>query len=118
MNIDWSKAPEGATHWAKDSRCYNTEGIQFYKLRPGKRYQYFNTTGEWVNGGRDSDAPSVVFFPVSKPRSETAEERLHLILNACTCINKQVEQYNVNIECSAAMRAVIEAMIDAGYRKP
>ena len=31
MNIDFSKKPEGATHWAEDQRCYSTGGIQYYR---------------------------------------------------------------------------------------
>lgn len=53
---------------------------------------------------------------VEEPSPE--EKRLHLIRNACSEIHQAVEHYNVSIDCSAAMRAVIEAMIDAGYRKP
>jgi hypothetical protein len=55
---------------------------------------------------------------VTVPKAPSAaEERLHKIRNACSTINSKVEQYNVSIDCSAAMRAVIEAMIDAGYHK-
>lgn len=36
---------------------------------------------------------------------------------ACSDISKIVEPYNTSIDCSAAIRATVEAMIDAGYRK-
>jgi hypothetical protein len=55
--------------------------------------------------------------PFRTPEQIAADERTHSILNACSAINSKVEQYNVSIDCSAAMRAVIEAMIDAGYHK-
>lgn len=30
--VDWSLAPEDATHFRHDSRCYSTGGIQYYRL--------------------------------------------------------------------------------------
>lgn len=39
MNIDWSKAPEGATHYREDWHCTSAGGIQYYKqLAKGWRY--------------------------------------------------------------------------------
>ena len=52
-----------------------------------------------------------------KPSTTASVERLHNIRNACTAINSQIEIYNVSIDCSAAMRATVEAMIDAGYHR-
>lgn len=54
--------------------------------------------------------------PVDVPGAPD-DRRLHQIRNACTVINKAVEPYNTSIDCSAAIRATVEAMIDAGYRK-
>lgn len=64
MNIDWSRAPEGATHWVADSRCYSTDGIQYYKLSPGQRYQFFNPSGEWVDGGSSKERPFSPCFAI------------------------------------------------------
>lgn len=55
--------------------------------------------------------------PIRTPEQIAADKRLHEIRNACTAINSKVSDYNINLDCSAAMRATIEAMIDAGYRK-
>lgn len=58
-----------------------------------------------------------IFRPIRTPEQIAADERLHQIRNACTAINKAVELYNTSIDCSAAICAAVEAMIDAGYRK-
>lgn len=55
--------------------------------------------------------------PILTLQQIAANKRLHEIRNACTTINSKIEQYNVSIDCSVAMRATLEAMIDAGYRK-
>ncbi len=109
MNIDWSKAPEGATHWAKDSRCYNTEGIKFYKLRPGKRYEFFSNRGEWVEGSLYKDAPSVVFFPLQNV-SVSSEERDRAVA--------EMVKDSVLEDGSAVWFANARKLYDAGYRKP
>ena len=57
------------------------------------------------------------FRPIRTAEQIAADERLHAISNACTSIAKIIEPYNLNLECSAAMRATVEAMIDAGYSK-
>jgi len=57
------------------------------------------------------------FRPLRTAEQIEADERLHKIKNACTDIAAKVEPWNEDIDCSQAMRAVIEAMIDAGYRK-
>jgi hypothetical protein len=57
------------------------------------------------------------FRQLRTPEQIAEYKRLHEIRNACTAINSKVADYNVNLDCSAAMRAAIEAMIDAGYRK-
>jgi len=57
------------------------------------------------------------FRPIRTPEQIAADERLHSIRNAITAINKSVEAYNESLVCSAAIRATVEAMVDAGYRK-
>lgn len=57
------------------------------------------------------------FRSVRTPEKIAADKRLHEIRNACTGINYKVEEFNANLDCSLAIRATIEAMIDAGYRK-
>lgn len=57
------------------------------------------------------------FRPIRTAEQIAEDERLHSIRNACTSIMKVIEPYNLNLECSAAMRATVEAMIDAGYSK-
>lgn len=180
--IDWSKAPEGTTHfspatddfvdlWAKfesGSWWYRSTGAKDWHVgpRPGKNETYVerpaawngeglppvgidcetlwsSTTGEYVAVrvvGHDEDRAVVrfissdrkgeygsdrqhndygypIFRPMRTPEQIAADERLHQTRNACTAINKAVEPYNTSIDCSAAIRATVEAMIDAGYRK-
>lgn len=67
---------------------------------------------------KSSYVKEMKFRPIRTPEQIAAEERLHKVRNACTNIAKDLERYNVSIDCSAAMRAAIEAMIDAGYRLP
>ncbi|MNE41370.1 hypothetical protein D3C80_1354380 [compost metagenome] len=61
---------------------------------------------------------AVYFRQIRTPEQIAADERLHKIRNACSDIAAKVEPWNNDIDCSHAMRAAIEAMIDAGYRKP
>lgn len=58
-NVDWSKAPEGATHWMPDSQ-YWQEG--FWK-REGDA-NYFFEGGEWVfSGAKPFGHPALVKRP-------------------------------------------------------
>lgn len=57
------------------------------------------------------------FRPIRTADQIAADERLHKIRNACSAISQATESYNLDINCSAAMRAVVEAMIDEGYSK-
>jgi hypothetical protein len=69
-----------------------------------------------AQGDGDSSG-NPIFRPVRTPEQIAADERLHSIRNALTRINKIVDQYNSSLDCSAAIRATVEAMIDAGYAK-
>lgn len=57
------------------------------------------------------------FRPIRTSEQIAADERLHAIRNALTAISKTLEQYNLDIDCSVAMRATVEAMVDAGYHR-
>lgn len=57
------------------------------------------------------------FRPVRTPEKIAADERLHKIRNACTTISKTLDRFKNDIPGGGAARAVIEAMIDAGYAK-
>jgi hypothetical protein len=84
--------------------------IAYHEIK-GKTYAWFSEDDGFY-------PPSVLEFrPIRTPEQIAAEERLHEILNACTDINYKVEEFNANLDCSLAIRATIEAMIDAGYRK-
>lgn len=179
MSIDWSKAPEGATHW--DSRG-NACSLGFMKpgLRAGE-WEYAGCGGHWVLYGLAdsklleamvprptpwsgeglppvgtvcevwdgaariwgkvevvfiSDLTVVVRFPCGNSFAEwardvrevdfrpirtheqiAAEERKEAVSTACVELYGALEQFNLSIDCSMAMRATVEAMIDAGYRK-
>lgn len=58
------------------------------------------------------------FRKIRTPEQIAASERGEAIKCACADIDKLVAAYNMSIDCSAAIRATIEAMIDKGYRKP
>ncbi len=107
--VKLSGKPEGATHYA----IYNG-GVNWYKL-DGKVW-LFRFNGDWHQ--LDSPAPQRDVIEIVEDPQDAADERLHLIKNACTDINKAVEPWNKSIDCSAAIRATVEAMIDSGYRKP
>lgn len=61
MEIDWSKAPEGATHYRKDGYCSSTGGVQYYKLdRAGWRY-WVETIG---HGWKECSQPCNGFLEI------------------------------------------------------
>jgi hypothetical protein len=45
MEIDWSKKPEGATHYRMEFRCRSTGGVQYYMLENGQWWYW----GEILN---------------------------------------------------------------------
>ncbi|MBG4728741.1 hypothetical protein I5F64_24885 [Pseudomonas aeruginosa] len=55
--------------------------------------------------------------PIRTPEQIAAEAREHEIRNACTSIARTLDRFKNDIPGGAAARAVIEAMIDAGYRR-
>lgn len=57
------------------------------------------------------------FRPVRTTEQIAADERLHKIRDACTAISKTLDRFKNDIPGGGAARAVIEAMIDAGYAK-
>lgn len=57
------------------------------------------------------------FRPIRTQEQIAADEREEAIKRACADIDKLVAAYNMSINCSAAIRATIEALHDAGYRK-
>ncbi len=58
-----------------------------------------------------------VFRPFRTPEQIKADERLHDIRNACNDIARTLDKFKNDIPGGSAARNVIEAMIDAGYRK-
>lgn len=60
---------------------------------------------------------SYKFRPILTPEQIAAEERKQLQLLACADIEADLAQYNTSIDCSAAIRATVDAMIAARYRK-
>ncbi|WP_368373394.1 hypothetical protein AB3W22_15760 [Pseudomonas aeruginosa] len=59
----------------------------------------------------------MLFRPIRTPEQIAAEAREHEIRNACTSIARTLDRFKNDIPGGAAARAVIEAMIDAGYRR-
>ena len=64
------------------------------------------------------DVTRMAFRQIRTPEQIAADERDEAIKRACEDIDKLVAAYNMSIDCSAAIRATIEAMIDKGYSKP
>ena len=171
--IDWSKAPEGATHYWRAKNTFYTEiKGEFYfaetpqtgavnsprgwiaslEKRPttqpawsGEGLPPVGVVCEWeheTNKGcwRKAEIKyigsayvivadfagieqhyylrNMQFRPIRTPEQIAAEEREAAIKEACYEIEGKVEPYNTRLDCSAAIRATIEAMLDAGYRKP
>ena len=58
----------------------------------------------------------LLFRKIRTPEQIAADEREHGIRNACTDISKALSELHEAEEPTAV--AIIEAMIDAGYRKP
>lgn len=119
MNIDWSKAPEGATH--KDLK-YAPNGFWYkFDFKNDTAAYCLHGGSEWVPSGRaseynDGSLDDMEVRPEDVAKS-AADERLRQIRNASTAINLKIRAYNINLGCSVAIRATIEAMIDVGYRK-
>lgn len=67
--------------------------------------------------GYSGDRRIELFRPIRTPEQIVADRRLQDIADALTATSKSVDPWNVDINCSSAIRATVEAMIDAGYRK-
>ena len=175
--IDWSKAPEWATHaleklhepdrnlvyWSffvdgehrvePNGLWYHPDGYRIIQSRPTTpswsgeglppvgtvcelrvhkltewsaakiEFAYRNViVWDWVgepavNGLCTAYAHDVEFRPIRTTEQIEADEREAAIERACSDIEKQMEGFNVQLSYSLAIRATIEAMIDAGYRK-
>ena len=59
----------------------------------------------------------IQFRPIRTLEQIAADERKALIKEAIDLIAVSVAPYNESLPCSVAMRAVVEAMISANYRK-
>lgn len=71
------------------------------------------------NGGtRVAASIAENFRAIRTPEQIAADERLHAIRNVLTELCAGLEKFNVNVDCSHAIAATVEAMHDAGYRKP
>ncbi|WP_312272265.1 hypothetical protein [Pseudomonas sp.] len=57
------------------------------------------------------------FRPIGTPEQIAAEERDKAIKKMLGDIKEVTDKVNVNIDCSIAIRSVVEAILDAGYRK-
>lgn len=180
MNIDWSKAPEQATHFSparpgflpafwridgasrSDSWVILEDGTVDYYANAGISPETRKTLiprpvmVEWNGEGNppagtvcelqlsqqkiwrlanvlySSDEFCVVkigereachrtdnctFRPLRTAEQIAADERAALIKEACADIETAVAPYNETIDCSAAIRATVEAMLASGYRK-
>lgn len=122
MNTDWDGKglpPVGAKLEAKNHRHGRTDKKWCVcEVLFSSKYYVILKSDEFIGQDEAVCLPSdLEFRPLKTKEQRDAEKRLHEIRNACTAINSKVADYNANLDCSAAMRATIEAMIDAGYRK-
>ena len=62
-------------------------------------------------------SPANEFRPLRTPEQIAAEERLHNVRNACSAIADTLDDLRGKTKVERAALAVVEAMIDAGYRK-
>lgn len=97
MNIDWSKAPEGTTHYipetARHFACWAKSG---FTMREG-------TQTEWVEfGGADEE----IFRKRALPRPEDIDVMVKTI---SALVGSSVYEGDVRLVCAAVR--------DAGYRK-
>jgi hypothetical protein len=126
MNIDWDGKglpPVGIkcdTLWSSTTGEYvQVKVLAHDEDRAVVRFVTGSRKGEYDSDTQHSQygATLPIFRPIRTPEQIAADQRLHAIRNACTAINSRIAEYNINLDCSVAMRATVEAMIDAGYRK-
>lgn len=177
VEIDWSKAPEGATHYAGDDGARNKwlkvkpsgsvfhhDGHSWIKYPEGSPFRESHLRGsiarpeiaEWNGEGlppagtvceawhmgseqgvvevrysgecmvlwsvsrkheQCSASQNYTFKVLRTPEQMAEEERLHNVRNACTDISRTLDDLRGRTKVERAALAVIEAMIDAGYRK-
>lgn len=110
MNIDWSKAPEGATHYKEDWHCTSTGGVQYYKL-VRENWTYWGETFRkgWILCAQ----PIPGFYAV--PEKHLPPYNAGLRDKACD------EMFGVILSLPEDRRHnrsdICEALYDAGYRK-
>lgn len=93
-DFDWSL---NGKSWESGTMLFN-DGITCliaHREYPASRWHY------------KCDDPDLSFRPLQSERDRWIED-------ACKKLDDEVAKYNVNIECSAAIRATIEAIYDAG----
>ncbi|MNE48886.1 hypothetical protein D3C80_1433760 [compost metagenome] len=103
MNIDWSKAPEGATH-------YNKANEMFYRFSPQAEF--------WSGGYREwteAAAPTPEHYQGDEWLLRPAQVEISLRSKACD------EMFGVILNMPEEKRHnrsdICEALYDAGYRK-
>lgn len=115
VGIECEQAPRGvAEHarkvlWRKVRIIAHVEDSRL----TGRVAVYVPTEGQ----ANCDQAVAGCFRPIRNAEQIAAEERQILELGACAEIEQKLEGYNIDLDCSAAIRATINAMIEAGYRK-
>ncbi|MNN50051.1 hypothetical protein D3C81_1646160 [compost metagenome] len=102
MNIDWSKAPEGATH-------YNCGNLYFYRF--GEKAEVWFEYKGW----QEAAAPSPKHYTGDEWLLRPAQVEISLRSKACD------EMFGVILSMPEEKRHnrsdICEALYDAGYRK-
>lgn len=101
MNIDWSKAPEGATHGR-----VTTAGVDFYKRMLGE-WVYMNSRDQWERA-----------YGTSEANCEERPEASAAALRNKACDEILSDLVTLIDGADSADKTIAQAIYDAGYRKP
>lgn len=107
--------PPVGTHCAHQGTAHNLDWQEVVVLahtevcgRQVAVFQYANIV---------SYSSAQYFRPIRTPEQIAADERLHNVRNACSAIAETLDDLRGKTMVERAALAVVEAMIDAGYRK-
>lgn len=107
-------APEGA-EWAGTCRTPTEQQVWYRHVGPNSYEFSYGQYEPWV--AQQGSPIQVPLTPIADWLSYHEQQQKLLSLEACKLIESEVSKWNIDIDCSAAMRATVDAMIRAGYRK-
>jgi hypothetical protein len=107
MNIDWSKAPEGATHYCEDWHCTRTDGVQYYRCN-GSKWEFWTENAKpnhWVKCSFPCRPVAEIKRSIDA-RVKAFDDMVKAVLGK---LGSSVSECSVRDICAAAL--------DLGYRK-